>query len=506
MDNPVIRMININKSFFDNHVLHDVNFSLCAGEIHALMGENGAGKSTLMKILSGVLKADTGEIEAFGNKVTINNIKDAKKLGIRMVFQELNLMKDLTVAQNIYIGREPRKGFLIDDTETNNLAKQVFDTMHVDIEPTALVKDLTIGQQQMVEIAKAISDDVKVLILDEPTAALSEKEVVELFRILKTLKEHGVAMIYISHRMDEIFKITDKITVLRDGYFIDTLNTKDTNRDEIIKLMIGRTLKFEVKKHSDVAPDAPVVLEAKNITRGKMVRDVSFNLRKGEILGFAGLMGAGRTETMRCVYGADRKQKGKIFVNGQRAKIHSPNIAIEKGICYLSEDRKLLGLMNERPIVDNESLSAIRKFSRLSFIKDKKMNDEIEALNKQLQVKYPSLYASIKNLSGGNQQKTIIARWFLKDPDIFIFDEPTRGVDVGAKSEIYNLLKEMAKNGKSIIVVSSELAEIQQVCDRVIVMCEGRITANLDIKEVTQETVMRYATMREEKVINNEQK
>lgn len=499
MDNVVIKMININKSFFDNHVLHDVNFSLCAGEIHALMGENGAGKSTLMKILSGVLKADTGEIEAFSNKVTINNINDAKKLGIRMVFQELNLMKDLTVAQNIYIGREPRKGFLIDDTETNILAKQVFDSMHVDIEPTVLVKDLTIGQQQMVEIAKAISDDVKVLILDEPTAALSEKEVVELFRILKTLKEHGVAMIYISHRMDEIFKITDKITVLRDGYFIDTLKTKDTNRDEIIKLMIGRTLKFEVKKHSDVAPDSPIVLEAKNITRGKMVRDVSFVLRKGEILGFAGLMGAGRTETMRCVYGADRKQKGKIFVNGKRAKIHSPNIAIEKGICYLSEDRKLLGLMNERPIVDNESLSAIRKFSRLSFIRDKKMNDEIEALNERLQVKYPSLYASIKNLSGGNQQKTIIARWFLKDPDIFIFDEPTRGVDVGAKSEIYNLLKEMAKNGKSIIVVSSELAEIQQVCDRVIVMCEGRITANLDIKEVTQETVMRYATMREEK-------
>ena len=486
MDNVVIKMININKSFFDNHVLHDVNFSLCAGEIHALMGENGAGKSTLMKILSGVIKADTGEIEAFSNKVTINNINDAKKLGIRMVFQELNLMKDLTVAQNIYIGREPRKGFLIDDTETNILAKQVFDSMHVDIEPTVLVKDLTIGQQQMVEIAKAISDDVKVLILDEPTAALSEKEVVELFNILRTLKEHGVAMIYISHRMDEIFKITDKITVLRDGYFID-------------KLMIGRTLKFEVKKHSDVAPDAPVVLEAKNITHGKMVRDVSFNLRKGEILGFAGLMGAGRTETMRCVYGADRKQKGKIFVNGKRAKIHSPNIAIEKGICYLSEDRKLLGLMNERPIVDNESLSAIRKFSRLSFIKDKKMNDEIEALNERLQVKYPSLYASIKNLSGGNQQKTIIARWFLKDPDIFIFDEPTRGVDVGAKSEIYNLLKEMAKNGKSIIVVSSELAEIQQVCDRVIVMCEGRITADLDIKEVTQETVMKYATMREEK-------
>ena len=499
MDNVVIKMININKSFFDNHVLHDVNFSLCAGEIHALMGENGAGKSTLMKILSGVLKADTGEIEAFSNKVTINNINDAKKLGIRMVFQELNLMKDLTVAQNIYIGREPRKGFLIDDTETNILAKQVFDSMHVDIEPTVLVKDLTIGQQQMVEIAKAISDDVKVLILDEPTAALSEKEVVELFNILRALKEHGVAMIYISHRMDEIFKITDKITVLRDGYFIDTLNTKDTNRDEIIKLMIGRTLKFEVKKHSDVAPDSPIVLEAKNITRGKMVRDVSFFLRKGEILGFAGLMGAGRTETMRCVYGADRKQKGKIFVNGKRAKIHSPNIAIEKGICYLSEDRKLLGLMNERPIVDNESLSAIRKFSRLSFIKDKKMNDEIEALNERLQVKYPSLYASIKNLSGGNQQKTIIARWFLKDPDIFIFDEPTRGVDVGAKSEIYNLLKEMAKNGKSIIVVSSELAEIQQVCDRVIVMCEGRITADLDIKEVTQETVMKYATMREEK-------
>ena len=504
MDNLVIKMTNINKSFFDNHVLHDVDFSLCQGEIHALMGENGAGKSTLMKILCGVLKSDTGEIEAFGNKVTINNVNDAKKIGIRMVFQELNLMKDLSVAQNIFIGREFKKGPFIDDAKINELSKQVFEKMHINIDPSALVKDLTIGQQQMVEIAKAISDDVKVLILDEPTAALSEKEVDELFKILKVLKENKVTMIYISHRMDEIFQITDRITVLRDGHRIQTLNTKDTNRDEIIKLMIGRTLRFEVKKHSEVDPNAPVVLEAKNITRGKMVRDISFKLRKGEILGFAGLMGAGRTETMRCIYGADRKQKGKVFVNGQRVKIHSPNTAINVGICYLSEDRKQYGLMNERPILDNESLSSIHKFSKFSLVNDTKMNSEIEKINEKLQVKYSSIYASIKNLSGGNQQKTIIARWFLKDPDIFIFDEPTRGVDVGAKSEIYNLLKEMVKNGKSIIVVSSELAEIQQLCDRVIVMCEGRITAELDISEVTQETVMKYATMREERVINNE--
>lgn len=498
MNKPIIQMNNISKDFNGNAVLKNVNFSLENSEVHALMGENGAGKSTLMKILAGVITDYDGTIVAFGDNVKFNDVNDAKNIGIKMIFQELNLINHLTVAQNIFIGREKYKGIFLNDKNMIEESKNLFEKMDVHIEPTSKVMDLTVGQRQMVEIAKAISDDVKVLILDEPTAALSEKEVNDLFRIMDTLKQNGVSMIYISHRMDEILKVTDRITVLRDGEYITTLNTKETNRDDIIKHMIGRTLKIEIKTESNVPKDAPVILEVQNLNRGKMVRNISFSLRKGEILGFAGLMGAGRTETMRVIYGADRKQKGKIFLNGKRVRIHSPADALKYGICYISEDRKQLGLFEEKSIFDNVSISSIDNYTNFTYINDKKMLSEIIDVNEKLKVKYASIDEPIKSLSGGNQQKAIIARWFLKDPDIFILDEPTRGIDIGAKTEIYALINEMVKNGKSVIIVSSELAEIQQVCDRVIVMCEGRITGELDIKDVTQENIMKYATMREE--------
>lgn len=499
MNTTILEMNGIDKRFSGVHALKGVNLELRVGEVHALMGENGAGKSTLMKVLCGIHKRDGGEITLFGQKVNFAGIKESQDAGISIIHQELNMMNHLTVAQNIYIGREPMKnGVYIDDARMEKDAKALFDKIGVKIDPSAVLGTLTVGKQQMVEIAKAVSRDSRILILDEPTAALTQVEVEELFKIMQDLRAKGIGMIYISHRMDEIGRISDRITVMRDGEYVGTLVTKETHKDEIVKMMVGRVIYGDKKEMSTVPQDAPVVLEVKNLCRGKEIRNVSFNLRKGEILGFSGLMGSGRTEIARAIYGADEFDSGEIFINGEKVKIKTPREAVKRGICYLSEDRKRYGLLLDKSVSENSALSSLDNYISFGWINDSRIDKDAARENGKLKTKTPSMKQLTRNLSGGNQQKVIIARWLLKNSDIFIFDEPTRGIDIGAKSEMYALMEELAAQGKSVIMISSELSEVQRLSDRVIVMCEGRKTAELDIKDATQEEIMKYATMREE--------
>lgn len=497
MNKVILKMTDINKSFSGVKALNGAALELRAGEVHALMGENGAGKSTLMKILTGIHQRDSGEIEVFGEKVNFQNVKESQEKGIAIIHQELNMMKDLTVAQNIFIGREIIKnGIFIDDREMEREAKKLLDYVGVNISPRKRLGDLTVGKQQMVEIAKAISLNSKLLVLDEPTAALTSVEVDELFRIMKELKAKGIGMVYISHRMDEIKRISDRVTVMRDGEYIGTVNTAETDNEEIVRMMVGRVIYGKIKEKSACPENAPVVLEVKNLNVADTVKDVSFSLRKGEILGFSGLMGAGRTEVARAVFGADKKDGGEIKINGRSVEIDTPEEAVKKGICYISEDRKRFGLLLDKSVTENSVLASVPKFTRLGFIDDAGAARTAEEVNKKLRTKTSSMSQILRNLSGGNQQKVVVARWLIRDVDIFIFDEPTRGIDVGAKSEMYELMEELVKKGKSIIMISSELAEVQRLSDRVIVMCEGRITAELPIQEATQENIMKYAMMR----------
>ena len=498
MGETILKMQGIQKYFSGVHALKGVDFELKAGEVHALMGENGAGKSTLIKVLCGIHQRDGGTIEYLGEEVSYDNIGQSQDAGISVIHQELNMMNDLTVAQNMFIGREFMKGGFINDKAMEAEAQRQFEKMGVKIDPSVKLGDLTVGKQQMVEITKAISRDCKLLVLDEPTAALTLPEVEELFKIMRELKEKGIGMIYISHRMDEITRISDRVTVMRDGEYVGTVDTAQTTKDDIVKMMVGRVIMGDQKAHSNVAPDAPVILEVKNLNAGKEVKDVSFNLRKGEILGFAGLMGAGRTEVARALYGADRKQTGEIFIKGKKVKIETPAQAVRNGICYLSEDRKRFGLMLQKSITENSAIASVDGYVRGGLIDDGKMREASEHFNKLLRTKTPSMDQLLKNLSGGNQQKVIIARWLMKDADVFIFDEPTRGIDVGAKSEIYNLMDQLVQQGKSIIMISSELPEVLRMSDRIVVMCEGRKTGELSIEEANQENIMQLATMREE--------
>ena len=497
MGETILKMSGIHKRFFGVHALKGVNFELKAGEVHALMGENGAGKSTLIKVLCGIHRRDEGSIELFGKEVNFGNIAESQAAGISVIHQELNMMNHLTVAQNMFIGREPMKGIMIDDAKMVADAQKLFDRIGVKIDPTIKLGELTVGKQQMVEIAKAVSHECKLLVLDEPTAALTQLEVEELFKIMLDLKAKGIGMIYISHRMDEINRISDRVTVMRDGEYIDTVNTAGTTKDDIVRMMVGRVIMGDKKEASTVPADAPVVLEIKNLNAGKEVKNVSFQLHKGEILGFAGLMGAGRTEVARALYGADHRDSGEIYINGKLVNIKTPEQAVKNGICYLSEDRKRYGLMLKKSVTENSTIASVDKFVKGGWIDDAKMREESAKTNALLKTKTPSMEQLLKNLSGGNQQKVIIARWLMKDSDIFIFDEPTRGIDVGAKSEMYALMEELVSQGKSVIMISSELAEVQRLSDRVIVMCEGRVTAELDIADATQEEIMKYATMRE---------
>lgn len=496
MGEIILTMKGIDKSFPGVHALKKVNLEIRKGEVCALMGENGAGKSTLMKVLTGIYTKDAGEIVFEGRTVAFTNPKEAQDAGIAIVHQELNMMQQLTVAQNIFIGREFMKGKFIDDRKMNEESKKLFERLNIDIDPAETMSSLTIGKQQMCEIARAISKDVKLIVFDEPTAALTETEIEELFKIIRDLRKKELGIIYISHRMDEIKVITDRVTVMRDGEYAGTLITKSCTKDDIINRMVGRTIYETPKEKSNIPDHAPVVLKVENLNAGKLVQNVSFALRKGEILGFSGLMGAGRTETARALFGADKKISGDIYINGQKAIINSPQDAIKAGIGYLSEDRKRFGLVLDKTIVENTSMSSLEKFTKGLFIDRKKEEKTAKEYIDQLKTKTPTAHTQVASLSGGNQQKVVIAKWLARDCDILIFDEPTRGIDVGAKNEIYHLMNELAKQGKSIIMISSEMTEILRMSDRIIVMCEGRKTGEFLIEEASQEIIMHAATLR----------
>lgn len=493
----LVSMEGIEKSFPGVHALSQCKLDVYAGEVHALMGENGAGKSTLMKILTGIYSKDAGKITFEGNEVEFANPKEAQNAGISIVHQELNMMNHLTVAQNIFIGREKMNGKFINDKKMNEEAKKLFERLNIQIDPTETIGNLTVGKQQMCEIAKAISKDAKVIIFDEPTAALTDSEIEELFKIIRDLRSKQLGIIYISHRMDEIKVITDRVTVMRDGEYVGTLITESSTKDDIINMMVGRVIYEKPKQQSNVPEDAPIILEVKNLNAGHMVRDVSFKLRKGEILGFSGLMGAGRTETARVLFGADKKESGEVIINGRTVTINNPMDAVRAGIGYLSEDRKRFGIVLSKSIAENTTMASLEHFTKAIFIDHKKEKEIAKDYVKALKTKTPTVDTAVMNLSGGNQQKVVIAKWLARDCDILIFDEPTRGIDVGAKSEIYQLMNELVAQGKSIIMISSELPEVLRMSDRVIIMCEGRKTGELCIEEASQERIMDMATLRE---------
>lgn len=496
-ENLILEMQGIDKYFPGVHALDHCDFSLRKGEIHALIGENGAGKSTLVKIMTGIYNEYSGTYIYDGKEVHFQNIKDAQRAGISIVHQELNMMNDLTVAQNIFIGRES-KGFFCSDRKINEETKTLIRDFDMQVKETELLKNLSVGKAQMVEIARAMSySATKILILDEPTAALSEGEAEDLFSKMRALKEKGMSIIFISHRLGEIMEIADRVTVMRDGAYIDTLDVNACKVEDIIRLMIGREIIEEPKQKSNVPPDAPVVLEVEKLCSG-VVKDVSFKLRKGEILGFAGLVGAGRTETMRLIYGADQRSGGKIIVNGKECSIHHSKDAIQNGIGYLSEDRKRYGLVLGLSVMDNTVLASYKDFCKGFFVEKKKCEEVTQNYINKLHTKTPSIHQMVKNLSGGNQQKVVIAKWLLRNIDILIFDEPTRGIDVGARAEIYNLMNELVAQGKSIIMVSSDLTEVLRMSDRVVVMCEGRKTGEIPIEEANQTNIMTLATNQEE--------
>ncbi len=495
----LLALKNIEKSFTGVHALKGVDFDLHRGEIHALVGENGAGKSTLVKALTGIVEKDSGEIIYLGRMFKPRSPRHALEMGIGIIHQELNMMDHLTVAQNIFIGRESLRGggLLLDERQQNRRTSELLEQLNMNIDPTETLGKLTVGKQQMVEIAKAVSHNLRILILDEPTAALTDTEIGELFAIMRDLARQGVGMIYISHRMDEIGQIADRVTVLRDGEYVGTRDAREVSKSEIISMMVGRVIYEKPKTESNVAADASVVLKVDRLNAGRLVKDVSFELRQGEILGFAGLMGAGRTETARAIFGADEVQSGSIAIRGRPVRNATPADAVAHGIGYLSEDRKRFGLALNLSVKENAVLASYERFQKRLFIHARKVEKATEEYVQKLSIKTPSLDQILRNLSGGNQQKVVIAKWLIRNSEILIFDEPTRGIDVGAKSEIYSLMNELARSGKSIIMISSELPEVLRMSDRIIVMCEGRVTGELDIADASQEEIMKYATQRQ---------
>lgn len=492
----LVSMESVSKRYPGVLALDKARFDLRPGEVHALVGENGAGKSTLVKILSGIATADSGEILLEGKPLHLDGPRSAQDLGISIIHQELNLMPDLTIAQNIFIGREPRKlKFILNDSGLAAEVSKLFKQLHLELDPNRKVQGLSVAQQQMVEITKALSFNSKVLIMDEPTAALTNNEINKLFTVIRGLRAKGVGIIYISHRLEELKQISDRITVMRDGKYVDTLDTKEAAVDKIISMMVGRTL-FQESPHIPSTTKQPVVLEVRNLNNGRFVKNISFKLYKGEILGFAGLVGAGRTEVLRTIFGADRLVSGEIFINNQKVKIHTPQDALKHGIGYLSEDRKQLALALSLDIEANTVLGVYKKFAKFGLTVNKKIQVAAERQVKNLSIRTPTTKQRVGNLSGGNQQKVAIGKWLTTDSRIIIFDEPTRGIDVGAKSEINKLMNDLIEQGKSIIMISSELPEILRMSHRILVMCEGRITGELLNKEANQESIMAFATMR----------
>ena len=498
----LISITHLTKSFPGVKALNDCQFELAPGEVHALMGENGAGKSTLMKVLAGVYSKDAGEIRLNGQEVDIPTPRAAQALGIGIIHQEMNLMNHLSAAQNIFIGREPlgRFGVFVDQKKMLRDTQAIFDRLHLQLDPRVEVGELTVAKQQMVEIAKALSFNSRVLIMDEPTAALNNAEIDDLFGIIRQLKSQGVGIVYISHKMDELKLISDRVTVMRDGEYIGTVPTASTSMDAIIGMMVGRALESNDNpaKYAHTEATDAVMLEVKGLNRGRSIKDVSFSVRTGEILGFAGLMGAGRTEVARAVLGADARDSGEIWVKGQAVEIKAPSDAVKLGIGYLSEDRKRYGLATGMDVQSNILLTHLKNFVSVGFwLKSRDIETVAQKYVTQLGIKTPSIFQRAGLLSGGNQQKIVIAKWLLRDCEVLFFDEPTRGIDVGAKSEIYKLLNALAEQGRAIVMISSELPEVLRMSHRILVMCEGRVTGELSSAEATQEKIMQLATMRE---------
>ena len=493
----VLEMKNICKSFPGVKVLENVNLQIKPGEVHALMGENGAGKSTLMKILMGIYKADQGNIVLQGQETVIHGPKDAMGKGISMIHQELNTLLDMEVAENVFVGREIlKKGFskmkIVDLDKMREETARYFREMSIDIDPKAKMRTLSVAEMQLVEIVKAISLNSKIIVMDEPTSAITEKEAQVLFAQIDRLKKQGVAIIYISHKMDEIFRISDTITVLRDGEWIGTKPASELDDNSLIKMMVGRELTDIYPK--EPAPIGDVILEVKNLSRGKRVKNVSLTLRRGEVLGIAGLVGAGRSELVETIFGLYPKTEGEIFLNGKKADIKNPKEAIKNKIALITEDRKLTGLNLIASVKENISIVSLSKMSKKGIIDKKRENEVAEKYIKELKIKTPNGNAIVGNLSGGNQQKVVLAKWLLDEPEIIIFDEPTRGIDIGAKRDIYLLINELAKEGKAVIVISSEMAEVMGISDRIVVMCEGELKGEVQRDEFSQELIMSYAS------------
>jgi len=493
MGHTVLEMTGIKKSFAGIYALSGIDFSLELGEVHALLGENGAGKSTLIKVLGGIYRPDEGRIRIDGKEVKITSVPEARANGIGIIHQEIVLVPYLTVAQNLFLGREIKRHGTVDMKETVRRAEEMIARLGVNISATAVVEDLTIAQQQMVEIVKAVSFNGRIIVMDEPTSSLSNEEVEQLFRIIATLKEQQVSIIYISHRMEEIFRISDRVTVIRDGAYVGTKVTAETSPNELVAMMVGRDLQsFYARDFADLS-HAEVALEVKGLTSEGTFEDVSFQVHKGEILGFAGLVGAGRSEIMESIFGARTWQRGEILLNGKKVVFKNPMQAIKAGIAMVPEDRKKQGLVLVNSVSFNLTLASLRFYMSGIAISEKKRNEVIDHYFKELNIKAASPQIEVGSLSGGNQQKVVLGKWLATKPDILILDEPTRGVDVNAKFEIYTAMNELAKQGIAIIMVSSELPEIINMCDNVCVVREGRLVGKLGKDELSQEAVMRYA-------------
>ncbi|MFU0824940.1 sugar ABC transporter ATP-binding protein [Clostridium sp.] len=491
---PMLEMQGITKSFPGVKALDGVNIKAYGGEVLALLGENGAGKSTLMKILSGVYRKDSGKIFIEGEEVEPTNIKEAEKLGVSIIHQELSVLPNLTVGQNIFLGNEKFSKFSrrIDKSVLRERSKAFLEQIGSKVDPDTLVKDVSVGEMQMIEIAKALTKNSKIIIMDEPTTALTEVETKKLFEVIEKLKQKGIAVIYISHRMEEIFTICDRVTVLRDGQYVGDAKTSEVSNDDLIAMMVGRKLEEQFPYRREKVGD--VILRAENIKYKNKVNDVTFEVNAGEILGVAGLMGSGRTELAKVIFGEYKKDAGEIYIDGKKVKVSSPKDGIENGICYLSEDRKREGLILGMSVGENMTISNLKKYEGgLKKIDKKKERKDVEEYIKKLSVKTPYPEQLMKNLSGGNQQKAILAKWIMISPKVLIIDEPTKGIDVGAKKEIYEVLNELKASGKAIIMISSDLPEVMGVSDRIMVMHEGKVSGILSHDEANQEKIMKYA-------------
>lgn len=501
MSQTIVKLTNICKFFPGVKALDEVSFELRSGEVMALLGENGAGKSTLMKILSGVYTRDSGEMNIFGKDVGDLTPKHAQELGIAIIHQELNMCQHLSVAENIFLGREVVKGGLLSNHEMNRMAADILNRLNIDIHPDTIVEDLPISKQQMVEIAKALSTDAKVLIMDEPTSALTSKEIDDLFHLIRQLRDEGCGIVYISHRLEELQHIVDRVTIMRDGHFITSGNFSEMTMNEIISNMVGREIKEKFPRVS--CERGKKILEVKNLTAGRMVRDVSFDLYEGEIVGIAGLMGAGRTETTRALFGIDDKEAGTIILDGKELTINKPMDSIRSGIVLAPEDRKKDGLCTKLSIRENIALPNLDWLCKAGVVNRKLEKETVQKAKESLHIKMANTESNADVLSGGNQQKVVVGKWLARDSRVVIFDEPTRGIDVAAKVEIYNLMNELKQSGIGVLFVSSEMPEVMGISDRIIVMCDGRITGELNPDNTTQNEILEYATKFEAKDISS---